>query len=258
MAGTEVIIHWRGGRVDDFSVKRNQRKPVRRYDDVNTVELVQRLSRFYPDAQIATLLNDQGRRSARGLPFSTALVRDLRHRHDVPAYKKPSANEDEDGALLSVKEAAQELGISDATLYRWVNAGILPSVRPDVPGAPLRIRMNADFRSRFHLDPPEGFIPLREAIQRLGVSRQTIWKRVASGSLESCHVKHGAIRGLYIRLESDGLPLFEGTLGDGEKPRRCVIRIMSHAVKFAVSRVGRWRMRLTERNQETAVLDSDS
>ena len=213
---TEVVIHWRGGRADAFSVRRNRRKPVRRHDDIDTVELVRRLARFYPDARIAIVLNDQGRRSARGLLFSTSLVRDLRHRHGVPAYRKPSAGEEEDGELLSVKEAARELGISDSTLYRWINAGILPGVRPDVSGAPLRVRMGADFRSRFHLDPPEGFVPLWEAMQRLGVSRQTIWQRAASGQLESCHVKRGAVRGLYVRLEADGLPLFDGTPSDRE------------------------------------------
>ena len=69
--------------------------------------------------------------------------------------------------------------------------------------------IGADFRSRFRLEPPEGFVPLREAVQRLGVSRQTVWQRVASGKLESCHVKRGAVRGLYVRLEADRLPLFD-------------------------------------------------
>ena len=213
---TEVVIHWRGGRADAFSVRRSQRKPTDRRDDVDTVELVRRLARFHPDARVATLLNDQGRRSARGMRFSRSLVQDLRRRHGVPAYRKPEADDEGDGALLSVKEAARELGISDATLYRWINAGILPGVRPDVPGAPLRIRMGADFRNRFHLDPPEGFVPLREAMRRLGVSRQTIWQRAASGKLESCHVKRGAVRGLYVRLEADALPLFDGTVPDQE------------------------------------------
>ena len=128
----------------------------------------------------------------------------------VPGYR--AAAHEEEGELLSVRAAARQLEISDSTLYRWVNSGILPSVRPDVPGAPVRIRMGAGFRSRFHLDPPEGFVPLREAMRRLGVSRQTIWQRAASGQLESCHVKRGGVRGLYVRLETDELPLFEGTL----------------------------------------------
>ena len=212
---TEVVIHWRGGRADAFSVKRQKRRPVRRRDDIDTVELVRRLARFYPDSQIAVTLNHQGRRSARGLPFSTSLVQGLRKRHGVPGYTA-SAEDEEDGEILSVHAAAQQLGVSDSTLYRWVNVGILPSVHPDVPGAPVRIRMGADFRSRFRLDPPEGFVPLREAMQRLGVSRQTIWQRAASGQLESCHVKRGSVRGLYIRLEADELPLLERMLRDQE------------------------------------------
>jgi excisionase family DNA binding protein len=207
---TEVVIHWRGGRTDAVSVKRQPRRPVRRRDDLDTVELVRRLARFYPDGQIAGILNDQGRRSAQGLPFSTSLVHKLRYRHGVPGYR--AAAHEEEGELLSVRAAARQLEISDSTLYRWVNSGILPSVRPDVPGAPVRIRMGAGFRSRFHLDPPQGFVPLREAMRRLGVSRQTIWQRAASGQLESCHVKRGGVRGLYVRLETDELPLFEGTL----------------------------------------------
>ena len=213
---TEVIIHWRGGRTDALSVRRNQRRRPSRADDMDTVEMVRRLAQFYPDAQIAGLLNDQGRRSAQGLCFSASLVRTLRRRNGVPAYRKSAAGEEEDGDILSVKEAAQELGVSYATLYRWINAGILPSIRPDVPGAPLRIRLNANFRGRFYLDPPEGFVPLREAMQRLGVSRQTIWQRVASGQLASCHVKRGALRGLYIELKADGLPLLDGKLSDQE------------------------------------------
>ena len=208
---TEVVIYWRGGRMDAFSVKRQKRRSVRQCDDIDTVELVRRLARFYPDVQIAGILNGQGRRSAQGLAFSTSLVHKLRYRHGISRYRASAAGEEE-GELVSVRAAARQLGISDSTLYRWVNSGILPSVRPDVPGAPVRIRMGAGFRSRFHLDPPQGFVPLREAMRRLGVSRQTIWQRAASGQLESCHVKRGAVRGLYVRLETDELPLFEGTL----------------------------------------------
>ena len=208
---TEVVIHWRGARTDAFSVKRQKRRSVRQCDDIDTVELVRRLARFYPDGQIAGILNDQGRRSAQGLAFSTSLVQKLRYRHGLSGYRASAAGEEE-GELLSVRAAARQLGISDSTLYRWVNSGILPSVRPEVPGAPVRIRMGGGFRSRFHLDPPQGFVPLREAMRRLGVSRQTIWQRAASGQLESCHVKRGAVRGLYVRLQTDELPLFEGTL----------------------------------------------
>ncbi len=54
-------------------------------------------------------------------------------------------------------------------------------------------------------------------MRRLGVSRQTVWQRAASGKLESCHVKRGVVRGLYVRLEADGLPLFDGVVPDRER-----------------------------------------
>ncbi len=113
-----------------------------------------------------------------------------------------------------MQAAVQQLGVSDSTLYRRVNAGILPSIHPDVSGAPVRIRMGADFRRRFRFDPPEGFVPLREAMQRLDVSRPTIWQRAASGQLESCYVKRGAVRDFDIRLEADELPVLERMLRD--------------------------------------------
>ena len=75
---------------------------------------------------------------------------------------------------------------------------------------PVRIRMGVGFRSRFHLDPPQRFVPLREAMRRPGVSRRTIWQRAASGSWNP-DVKRGAVRGPCVRLETDELALFEGT-----------------------------------------------
>jgi len=209
----EVILHWWGGETDVLSVPRRRPKPVRHRDDIDTVALVRRLAGFYPDIQIATILNDQGRRSSRGLLFSMSTVEALRRRHGILRSRKATV---EEGELMSVAKAAQEIGVSEATLYRWVNAGILPSAHPDVSGAPVRILMSADFRSRFHLEAPEGFVPLREAMRHFGVSRQTIWQRVASGQLESCHVQRGPSRGLHIRLDPDDLPLFMGADPDQE------------------------------------------
>ena len=213
---TEIVIHWRGGRADAFRVKRRRTKPARQRDDVDTVEMVRRLAKIHPDIRIAAILNEQGRRSARGLPFSVSLVQSLRHRSGIPAYAKPASEECEEGELLSVRVAARRIGTAESTLYRWINAGILPCVRPDVPRASVRIRMGADFLSRLRLDPPEGFVPLREAMDRLGASRQTVWERVKSGRLESCRVKRGSVRGLYIRLEEQELPLFAEAPADEE------------------------------------------
>ena len=231
---TEVIVHWRGGRADAFRVKRRRTKPAHQRDDVDTVEMVRRLAKIHPDIKIAAILNEQGRRSARGLPFSVSLVQSLRRRSGIPAYAKPASEEWEEGELLSVRVAARRIGTAESTLYRWINAGILPCVRPDAPGAPGRIRMGADFLSRFHLDPPEGFVPLREAMDRLGASRRTVWERVKSGRLESRRVKRGAVRGLYIRLEERRASAVRG----GECGRGGPAAMRGHSIRPVACRRG--------------------
>lgn len=185
---TEAVIHWRGGRTDAVSVKRRKRKPVRQRDGIDTVDLVRRLAGFHLDTQFATILNHKGRRSARGLPFSRSPTQNLRYRNDVPRFRASAEDEEDQGVLPSVRAAAQEPRVPDTTLCRWINDAIL-CICPDVPGAPIRIRMCAGFQDRSRLDLPEGLVPLRGAILRLGVSRQAVWQTAASGQLESRHVK---------------------------------------------------------------------
>ena len=216
MAGegrTEVVIHWQGGRTDAVSVKRRKRKPVRQRDGIDTVELVRRLAGFHPDTQFAAILNHQGRWSARGLPFSTSLVQNLRYRNGVPPYRASAEDQEDEGELPRVRAAAQEPRVPDTTLCRWINDAILSSC-PDVPGAPIRIRMCAGFQDRSRLDPPEGLVPLRESMRPLGVSPQAVWQRAASGQMDSRHVKRGAVHGLCIRREAHEPPHFKETRPD--------------------------------------------
>jgi excisionase family DNA binding protein len=41
--------------------------------------------------------------------------------------------------LLSVTEAAQELGVHPVTVHRWVREGLVPSIQPGGPGHTVRI-----------------------------------------------------------------------------------------------------------------------
>ena len=146
--------------------------------------------------------------AAHGLAFTKDLVYNLRRYHDIPAYVPP--NEPDDKGPLSVADAARELAVTEATLYRWIHAGLVPVIHPGVDGAPLRVSMTHALRARFRAQPPEGFVPVQVAMQRLGVSRQTIWNRVRAGALASCHVTHGSKRGLYVEIADDEtLPLFD-------------------------------------------------
>ena len=50
--------------------------------------------------------------------------------------------------------------------------------------------------ARFDNDPGEGFMPMREAMKALGVSRQTVLQRVKRGELDAVHVMRGKQKGL--------------------------------------------------------------
>ena len=92
---------------------------------------------------------------------------------------------------------------------------MVPVAQPDVGGAPLRVPMTEELRARLCETSPEGFVPVAVAMTRLGVSRQSIWNRIKSGELASCHVTHGKARGLYVRLPDEAdLPLFQALSQD--------------------------------------------
>ena len=67
--------------------------------------------------EVASMLNNQERRTAHGLSFTKDLIYNLRRYHDTPAYVP--ANEQDARGPLSVADAARELAVNGATLYRW-------------------------------------------------------------------------------------------------------------------------------------------
>ena len=54
--------------------------------------------------------------------------------------------------------------------------------------------------ARFNSDAGESFMPMREAMKMLGVSRQTVLQRVKRGDLEAVHVMRGKQKGLRIKV----------------------------------------------------------
>ena len=205
-----VSVHWQGGLVHEFELPKLVHVPQPKRTDASTLEMIRNLSAHYNDRTLARLLNQQGRRTARDLPFTTKLVGGLRRSHGIPAHQ-PTQDPGAAACIpLGVADAARELRVNEATLYRWIHAGLVPVLDPGVERAPLRVKMTAELRARFRPEVPEGFVPVASAMRRLGVTRQTIWNRIKAGQLASCHVTHGGQRGLYVRLPEDApLPLFE-------------------------------------------------
>jgi hypothetical protein len=65
--------------------------------------------------------------------------------------------------------------------------------------------------AKFNDEAGEDFMPMREAMRALGVSRQTVLQRVKRGELEACHVTKGKQKGLRIKVIARQTELFART-----------------------------------------------
>ncbi len=199
----DLVLRWKGGAISDLAVPLRRPQPKIRTDE-DTVDLLRRLAVHYPDATIAGILNRQGRRTARGLSYTASRVQSLRHHWGIPRYQP--ADEPQEGELLTVAEAAEQLRIAPSTLHRWLGDGFIAGEQP-TPGAPWRIRLTDELRGMLVDDTPEGWVAIQYATRALGVSRQTVLQRVKRGELRAVLTRTGRRKGLRIELPTpqDGL-----------------------------------------------------
>jgi DNA invertase Pin-like site-specific DNA recombinase len=201
-AQAHLTMRWRGGAISQLDVALPRSHPPKIRTDEDTIALVRRLAAHYPDAQIAGILNRQGRRSARGQRFTASIVQSLRHHWAIPRYQPPA--ESPQGELVTITKAAELLGVVPSTVHRWLADGFIAGEQP-TPGAPWRIRVTDQLRARFVEQAPEGWLPMLEATKALGVSRQTVLQRVKRGELRAVHVRTGRRKGLRIEVpKADG------------------------------------------------------
>jgi hypothetical protein len=162
-------------------------------------------SKHYPDAVIAGILNRQGRRTPRGLSYTATRVQGLRYYWKIDCHQPDG--QAQEGPVLTVAEAAKELGLAPSTLHRWLGDGFIAGEQL-TPGAPWRIRMTDQLRSLFVDDAPDGWLPMLEATLALGVSRQTVMQRVKRGELRAVHMRTGRRKGLRIEVPTPANTLF--------------------------------------------------
>ena len=189
-----------GRRID----RQMRMAPVRTAGD--TVDPVRRLAAHHADRMIASVLNRQNRSTATGLRFTASRAASLRRSWRIPRFQPvgPAA----EGELLSVRQAARELEVSPSTLHCLVNDGFLPAEQV-APGAPWRIRLDEPMRARFQAELPAGYVAMREAVRRLGVSRQTVVQWFKRGKLDAVMIYRGKRKGLAIKVVGPGPSLFE-------------------------------------------------
>jgi len=207
-----LTLRWRGGLLSelDVALPRSHPAPIRTAED--TVELLRRLAAHYPDALIAGVLNRQGRTTATGLSFTANRVSSLRTHWNIPCFAP--GKQTSEGDCMTVERAAHELRIAPSTLHRWLNDGFIAGEQI-TPGAPWRIRLSDELRSRFVAHVPNGYVTMLKATHLLGVSRQTILQRVKRGELHAVHVSCGRRKGLRIQMPATLPDLFSPRSTDG-------------------------------------------
>jgi DNA invertase Pin-like site-specific DNA recombinase len=211
-SNAHLTLRWRGGLFSEVDVPltRSHPAPIRTAED--TIDLLRRLAPHYSDAVIAGILNRQRRKTATGLSFTANRVSSLRSHWNIPCFE--SRPQPSDGECMTVERAARALGVAPSTLHRWLNDGFIVGEQI-TPGAPWRIRVTDELRSRFVEDAPEGYVTMLKATHLLGVSRQTILQRVKRGELKAVHVHRGRAKGLRIQIPAVAPDLFSAQSTDG-------------------------------------------
>jgi DNA invertase Pin-like site-specific DNA recombinase len=170
--------------------------------DEDTVELVRRLASQYHDTQIAQILSRQGRKTVTGLSFTRERVNALRQSRGIPTAPPASQRDThDDPVIMSLTQARDELGVSSATLYRWLRDGFITGSQL-TPGGPWHIHVDDELRAKIVPEPPPGWVGLNDAAAMLGVARQTVLDRVRRGELRAIHVNHGRRTGLAIEVHN--------------------------------------------------------
>jgi DNA invertase Pin-like site-specific DNA recombinase len=211
-----VRIVWKGGAVTDREVRRIRSGKANATSE-DTIELVRKLATEFDDAQIARILNRQGRRTGRGNPFTKARIHSLRGRHRIPACPRPEPKDPREGPFTA-DEAAAELGVNMHTVHRWLRDGLLAG-RQATPGAPWRILLTEEVRRRLSGgDAPPDWVGLTEAARQLGLTKPRVAYLVKTGKLEAMRTTvgkrecwkidvssapGGQIRGLFDPMHND-------------------------------------------------------
>ncbi|MGD0180242.1 MAG: recombinase family protein [Terriglobales bacterium] len=200
-----LTLRWRGGAITMLDVPVPRFKPMGPRTDEDTISLLRRLAALYSDEVIAGILNRQGRKTATGERFTANQVGSLRRYRDIPRFQ--ASTTPPDGELVSIRKAAQILGMNTSSIHRWLADGFIAGEQI-TPGAPWQIRITDELKASIVQQAPPEYLPMLEATMKLGVSRQTVLQRVKRGELKAVLVRQGRRKGLRIKVVEQQPELF--------------------------------------------------
>jgi DNA invertase Pin-like site-specific DNA recombinase len=200
-----LTLRWRGGAITLLDIPAPRFKPMGPRTDEDILSLLPRLATLYPDEVIAGILNRQGRKTATGERFTANQVGSLRRYRDIPRFQPPTTPPN--GELVSIRKAAQILGMNTSSIHRWLADGFIAGEQI-TPGAPWQLRITNELRASIVQQAPPEYLPMLEATMKLGVSRQTVLHRVKRGELKAVLVRQGRRKGLRIKVVEQQPDLF--------------------------------------------------
>jgi len=121
-----LVLHWQGGdhtQVEFPRIRTGQHHFATGHD---LVEMIGRLARIEPDARIASILNKNEHRTAHPKSWTAKTVCAVRNRHAIPVYKQ---GERQGRGEISVREAADALGVTPTTIFRLIQLKQLPATQ---------------------------------------------------------------------------------------------------------------------------------
>jgi hypothetical protein len=133
---TVLHVRWQGGACEDIVIEPNRSSGSALSYPKELVAMVREMADSMHDPEIAAELNRQEIRSATGKPFTSEMIRWIRHQYHVPQASMKCPNE------LTVREMREKFGVSIHVVYYWIEHGIV-SARRRTAGSAWLIDLNA-------------------------------------------------------------------------------------------------------------------
>jgi hypothetical protein len=131
----QMMIHWHGGCHTAFTMPKPLSGAVAHKTTLEDLELIARMAPRYRDDEIARVLSKLGRRTGKGNRWTQSRVAFVRRKHAIA----PPDEATREGSILTLAQAARHSGVSDTTLLKLIQEGILVAEQV-APYAPLEIK----------------------------------------------------------------------------------------------------------------------